>query len=576
MNESRRRRRIGLTTLGVGLPILALSAAYASYAAYLVALRLEPLGWWSATTSTQALQFVARCELFSSECRKTFQSLFLPSLGVTPYVLLFSAMLCVAGIIVLAIRNDRPYSARFARLGELSRLISRSSDHYAIPLLRLKRRTLGVVFDSPEEGLKASISKFLGVRPRKLTHILVSAPTQNGKSVLAKSVLANFRGSVILVDIKGELFADTSGFRSYIGDTYVLHPEGHGHRYDPISDIGSNPDALRSAAVQLIKDPFDNDPIFADRAVPLMIAALRAARLKKEHAMPFLHRLVTQGQREFIETLAELDDPLIQENLVTYLGMKPSEVTDDMYTDSRGFIASSWGTLITRLDPFFAPGVLKMFSGHDFSGANVTAKPTNLYLVWPEALTGSSAKPLALVLSSLIASMCEKADKVGSADVPTLLLLDEATSYSVPSLPKYITTMLGRGIAAMMFVQSVGQLNDRYQGKARTIVENCRARLYFGPDGDTAKEVSEALGFSSIKSRSHQKGHNRTTEQYVKRELMTPDEVSRLGDDEAILFFRGLRPVLGKRIEWFKDPVLKKRLKRPPLPIAGISTVKNS
>src|SRR6266487_1301399 len=70
------------------------------------------------------------------------------------------------------------------------------------------------------------LKQFYVVRPtqtrRELGNMLVVAPTRGG--------------SVIVNDLKGDLFKYTAGFRATLGDVYVINPiKGIGHSYDPLA-----------------------------------------------------------------------------------------------------------------------------------------------------------------------------------------------------------------------------------------------------------------------------------------------------------------------------------------------------
>lgn len=63
--------------------------------------------------------------------------------------------------------------------------------------------------------------------------------------------LLTWHHSVIVNDIKGDLFTQTAGLRSLLGPVYVLDPTGVGHRYDPLQSKATE-DALYSSAAHLL------------------------------------------------------------------------------------------------------------------------------------------------------------------------------------------------------------------------------------------------------------------------------------------------------------------------------------
>jgi type IV secretion system protein VirD4 len=58
-----------------------------------------------------------------------------------------------------------------------------------------------------------------------------------------------------------------------------------------------------------------------------------------------------------------------------------------------------------------------------------------------------------------------------------------------------------------------------------------------------------------------------------RRALLLPQEVKELGDDEAIVFLEGLRPVRCRKIRYFQDRRFRARLMVPPVLAPGIADI---
>src|SRR6266516_7265721 len=93
---------------------------------------------------------------------------------------------------------------------------------------------------------------------RELGNMLVCAPPRSGKSVLAISQLLTWPHSVVVVDIKGELYQNTAGYRASLGKVFCVDPTGVGHRYDPLAGM-TDEDKLYAAAKNLLFDPKEAD-----------------------------------------------------------------------------------------------------------------------------------------------------------------------------------------------------------------------------------------------------------------------------------------------------------------------------
>jgi type IV secretion system protein VirD4 len=115
-------------------------------------------------------------------------------------------------------QSAKLHNSRFARLDELKTLIAPAPDNEAILLLAAR---------NPGHVLRVSPNK----QRSELGNLLVVAPTRGGKGLLAVSQLLSWRHSVIVNDIKGDLFTQTAGYRSVLGPVLVIDPTGIGHRY---------------------------------------------------------------------------------------------------------------------------------------------------------------------------------------------------------------------------------------------------------------------------------------------------------------------------------------------------------
>src|SRR6266446_4301231 len=155
-------------------------------------------------------------------------------------------------IIALFTSDNRLHRARFASTYELNQLLS--SSVVSDGLLLGTRKAQHVVCVRPTKTR------------RELGNLLVVAPTRGGKGLLATSQLLSWHHSVIVNDIKGDLFTQTAGYRATLGNVYVIDPTGIGHCFDPLEGKHTE-DALYSAASHLLFQADEgNGAIFTQRA----------------------------------------------------------------------------------------------------------------------------------------------------------------------------------------------------------------------------------------------------------------------------------------------------------------------
>src|SRR6266571_2720109 len=135
----------------------------------------------------------------------------------------------------------------------------------------------------------------------ELGNLLIVAPTRSGKGLLAVSQLLTWQHSVIINDIKGDLFTQTAGFRSLLGPVYVLDPTAVGHAYDPLRGKASE-DALYSSAAHLLHQAQEHD-IFTQRATKMLACVFMAAKREGAAALPYARMLLRVGLSGCVERL---------------------------------------------------------------------------------------------------------------------------------------------------------------------------------------------------------------------------------------------------------------------------------
>ena len=123
-----------------------------------------------------------------------------------------------------------------------------------------------------------------------------------------------------------------------------------------------------------------------------------------------------------------------------------------------------------------------------------------------------------------------------------------------------------------LFTQSLNQLERAY-GPNHAILENCHIRVAFSTNDErTAKRVSDALGTATetrtMKNYAGHRlspwlGHLMVSRQETSRPLLTSGEVMQLSPSEAIVMVSGLHPVRARKVRYYEDPQLQRRISKP-------------
>jgi type IV secretion system protein VirD4 len=449
-------------------------------------------------------------------------------------------------------KTDGLHKARFARAHELADMLTGS--------LPTDSLLLGV----------GALSRILHVRStserQELGNLLVVAPTRGGKGLLATSQLLTWQHSVIVNDIKGELFDQTAGYRQTFSRVYVLDPRGIGHRYDPLHGQETE-DELYASAKNLLYEPGEGEgKAFTQRATKILTLLFLAGRERNRQTgvdlplLPFVGQLTDLGLYSAAAVLNAIS-PAIATRLLD------GDYSPERAYEENKFLTSSWESLTARLFPLLTEKTRSCFSGSDFTGGEVIRgeKPLTVYLRWPESDVLAKAPLITLVWESLIKEMIDTYDRArGEGCRPVLLLVDEAANSPIPSLHRYAATVAGRGISLWLALQALSQLDGLYgKHKADTIKNNCDTQLYYRQASlETAKYIEGTLGFTSGFARSQtiregQEASESRGEQAVA--LLTAQEIQQLSSTEIIGRHANRPPFRAKRMDWRAFPKLNMR-----------------
>ena len=404
---------------------------------------------------------------------------------------------------------------------------------------------------------------------RELGNTLIVAPTRAGKGLLAISQLLSWKHSVIVNDIKGELFRATAGYRATLGDVYVIDPTGVGHCYDPLAGKQTE-DGLYSTASQLLFQADERDTVFTDRATGMLSRLFQASRREGHPPLPYVRFLVESGLQKTAKRLHQVNPRLAAKFLYADY--------EDVNFENK-FLVSSWETLVARLTPLLTETVVRCFTHSDFTPEQImrSTQPVTIYLRWKEQDLLALSPLVRLLWGTLIHELITTYDThQGQGCHPVLLLIDEAGRTAIPMLAGQATTVVGRGISLWVAVQSLSQLEAVY-GKAYSHIlrDNMETQLYYRPtDLATAEYLERRSGRHSAYAHStHLRDGEEESEGLSEQgiPLMTAQDIMQMKDEDILGFHRHLPPFMMKRVDWRHHTTFKKRWSLPvpelsPLP----------
>lgn len=413
-----------------------------------------------------------------------------------------------------------------------------------------------------------------------LLHTLVEGPTGSGKdvSIVVPTMVTDVGRSCVCLDPKGRTYELTSGFRSAFSAVFRFAPsEEASARYNPLAEIpmGSAREATEAERIASVlvgsaaREEMSSRIYLKSSELLLSCAILHVMnrRPKAEHNLPGVYRFLIDRNREKQDIVREMI-----KNPARYAVMAADSVAE-LAEDNR-MLQGAFTTVLDVLSFCRMPLVNEAISGSDFVASDLSQReaPTTVYLVIPFRDADILRPLMRLMLDGLLAhhTVQRRHD--------TLYMLNEFASLgNIPSISRGVGELREFGVQLALFIQSEGQLYSNY-GKedARTLLDNCRARVTLGVSGQEAAEAaSDRLGKATIvRPRQTQAVSRRsffdTTVTNTKgegeqaRQLMTPDEVRSMDEDKLLIDLPALRTYVGKRFVYYAMPELLRRTQIDP------------
>jgi type IV secretion system protein VirD4 len=244
-------------------------------------------------------------------------------------------------------------------------------------------------------------------------------------------------------------------------------------------------------------------------------------------------------------------------------------------------------TFTSRLDLWLNPILDAATSGNDFDLRELRRQATSIYVgVNPDDL--HRLRPVLSLFFQQAIGLQTRAlpEHDATLKLQVLMMLDEFTALGrIPIIAEAVSYLPGYNVRVVLVIQTPAQLREVYgQNGAETMLKTLAARIVFAPkDFSDAREISDELGFTTVKVSSHSKpvfdfsdakGRRQRSVSVAeqRRALLLPQEVKELGTEEAIIFYEGLRPIRCRKIRYFEDARFRARLLPPPR-VTGIAPI---
>ena len=442
-----------------------------------------------------------------------------------------------------------------------------------------KKNPDGTEILNKHEGFILSKDHYLGLDGKKVKinkNILVFGGSGTGKTACyIKPNIMQRLGSYVITDPKGELYRDTSKYLANYGyDVKVLNlvdPE-YSNRYNPLAHIQdyADVDIIAHTIVEggegggKASDPFwDNT---AKMLLKACIYYVISVLPEEERNLSSCLNIVRAGGAD--ESI--FDDLFVGELSPEHPGRKEYEGIRVGADKTKQSIAIS---LVSKLSHFDSPSMQRLTTSNDISFEELGERKMALYVISPDSHSTYNYI-LTIFYGQLLQRLYAQADRNGGAlKQPTYLLLDEfANIGKIPDFNQKLSTSRSRLISMSIIVQSLDQLVDLYKDLYENIISNCDTQIFLGSQSiKTCEYFSKSLGQKTLTFQSKSKNRDKKdyetqgysySEQRQGRELMTIDELKRLGMDDEIILVRGLKPILAKKAWYFKYHPAREEVER--------------
>ena len=412
---------------------------------------------------------------------------------------------------------------------------------------------------------------------RNLLQIVVGGSGAGKTRFLVKPNIMLANASFICTDPKGEIARATIPLllqNGYAVKVFDLIEPANSDSYNPFHYIRKDSDVFRliNNFIQNTtpKNASQSDP-FWEKSEIALDAALMLYLLHEapeyEQNMEMILTMIENGAAK--EDDDDYKSPLdllfeaLEEEQPDHIALRQYRI----FKQAAGKTAKS--ILISaavRLASFTLPEIQNITNADTLELGKLGERKQAIFCVIPDSNDNSLNFLVGMLYTQAFQELYYQADKVhhGSLPVPVRLMFDEFANVAMPDgYARLQATMRSRNIMSTIILQNISQLKALFKDDWEGIIGNADSFIYLGGnEQSTHKYISELLGKETIdtKTSSQSKGRNGSFSQNFQqtgRELMTPDEVRRLDNKNAIVFVRGERPVIDEKYDIMQHPNIK-------------------
>ena len=409
---------------------------------------------------------------------------------------------------------------------------------------------------------------------RNLLQIIVGGSGSGKTRFLAKPNLMLANASFIVTDPKGEMLRAVGNLfleEGYVLRVFDLIDPSKSDCYNPFCCIRKDADVFKLID-NFIKNTTPkgakaNDPFWEKSETALdaalMLYLLHEAPVEDQNMETILYMIENGGAKEEDDDYQSPLDLLfeaLEEEQPNHIAVRQYHI----FKQAAGKTAKSiLVSAAVRLASFTLPEIQRITASDDMELGKLGERKQAIFCIIPDSNDASLNFLVGMLYTQAFQELYYQADKVhqGALPVPVRLMFDEFANVALPDgYARLQATMRSRNIMSTIILQNISQLKALFKDDWEGIIGNADSFVYLGGnEQSTHKYISELLGKETIDTRtsSQSKGRNGSFSQNFQqtgRELMTPDEVRRLDNKNAIVLIRGEKPVIDEKYDILKHP----------------------
>ncbi len=407
------------------------------------------------------------------------------------------------------------------------------------------------------------------LRTKDDRHHLIIGPTRSGKGagyVIPNALMHD--GSLIITDLKGEVFKATAGYRRQNGSQVFLFAPGSEstNRYNPLDFVrperGNRTTDIQNIASILVPENTQSENSVWQATAQQVLAGVISYITES----PFY-----KDRRNLGEVNSFFNSGVDLQALMKYIKEKEPYLAKFTVESFNSYIALSDRAAASALldiqkamRPFKNERIVAATNVTDMDLRAMKRRPISIYLA-PNITDITLLRPLLTLFVQQVMDILTLEHDPNS--LPVYFLLDEFRQLKrMDEIMTKLPYVAGYNIKLAFIIQDLKNLDEIYGETSRhSLLGNCGYQLILGAnDQATAEYASRALGKRTIRYQSESRtielmGLPRRTkvEQIRERDLMMPQEVRQMPENRMILLIEGQRPIFGDKLRFFRTQPFK-------------------